>query len=132
MKAVLVLCLLAFISSQKDIMDIGKCIYKAPKVKELIADAMVAIATKDFSKLWPKIKESLPELIQIVIGCVTEEKVVEEEPKLKGWFPTVNCSRHDLYVCGEKCRELFGTNKESLEKCQQYCYRMCFPNTKNN
>ena len=84
MKAVLVLCLLAFISCEKDIIDIGKCIYKAPKVKELIADAIVAIATKDFSKLWPKIKEALPDLIKIVIGCITEEKkVVEEEPILQ-------------------------------------------------
>ena len=84
MKAVLVLCLVVFISSQKDIIDIGKCIYKAPKVKELIADAMVAIATKDFSKLLPKIKEALPELIQIVIGCITvDKKVAEEELELK-------------------------------------------------
>ena len=90
MKAVLVLCLLVFISCEKDIIDIGKCIYKAPKVKELIADVIVAFATKDFSKLWPKIKEALPELIQIVIGCITEEKKVVEEPELKGWTPKKN------------------------------------------
>ena len=84
MKAVLLLCLLAFISCEKDIMDIGKCIYKAPKVKELINDVIIAFATKDFSKLLPKIKEALPDLINIVIGCITEEKnVVEEEPKLE-------------------------------------------------
>ena len=92
MKAVLVFCLLAFISSQKDIIDIGKCIYKAPKVKELIADAMVAIVTKDFSKLLPKIKEALPELIQIVIGCITEEKTVaDEQPELKDWAKEATC-----------------------------------------
>ena len=68
MKAVLVLCLLAFISCEKDIIDIGKCIYKAPKVKELLADVIVAFATKDFSKLWPKIKESLPELIKLLLA----------------------------------------------------------------
>ena len=62
MKAILVFCLLAFISCQKDIIDIAKCLYESPKVKELIADVMVAIATKDFSKLWEKIKDSLPEL----------------------------------------------------------------------
>ena len=28
--------------------------YESPKVKEIIADVMVAIATKDFSKLLPK------------------------------------------------------------------------------
>ena len=98
MKAVLVLCLLAFISSQKDIIDIGKCIYKAPKVKELITDAIIAIATKDFSKLWPKIKESLPDLIQIVIGCITKDKnVVEEEPILE---------KHTEAQCKSKCKGL--------------------------
>ena len=75
MKAVLVLCLLAFMSCQKDIMDIAKCLYESPKVKEIIADVMVAIATKDFSKLWPKIQEALPELIPVVIKCVTENDV---------------------------------------------------------
>ena len=44
MKVVLVLCLLAFMSCQKDIMDIAKCLYESPKVKEIIADVMVAIA----------------------------------------------------------------------------------------
>ena len=74
MKVVLVLCLLAFMSCQKDIMDIAKCLYESPKVKEIIADVMVAIATKDFSKLWPKIKEALPELIPVVIKCITENE----------------------------------------------------------
>ena len=75
MKVVLVLCLLAFMSCQKDIMDIAKCLYESPKVKEIIADVMVAIATKDFSKLWPKIKDALPELIPTVIKCITENEV---------------------------------------------------------
>ena len=73
MRVVLVLCLLAFMSCQKDIMDIAKCLYENPKVKELIGDVMVAIVTKDFSKLLPKIMDSLPELIQAVITCVTGE-----------------------------------------------------------
>ena len=110
MKAILVLCLLAFISCEKDIIDIGKCIYKAPKVKELIADAIVAIATKDFSKLWPKIKEALPDLIQIVIGCIIEEKkVVEEEPILEK--PSWECDKRckgkkgmDHFICWNGCR----------------------------
>ena len=76
MKVVLVLCLLAFMSCQKDIMDIAKCLYESPKVKEIIADVMVAIATKDFSKLWPKIKEALPELIPVVLKCVMAENEV--------------------------------------------------------
>ena len=66
-------------SCEKDIIDIGKCIYKAPLVKELINDVIVAIATKDYSKLLPKIKESLPELIQIVLSCITDTKVIEDE-----------------------------------------------------
>ena len=79
MKIALFLCLLAFMACEKDIIDIGKCIYKAPLVKELINDVIVAIATKDYSKLLPKIKESLPELIQIVLGCITDTKVIEDE-----------------------------------------------------
>ena len=111
MKAVLLLCLLAFISSQKDIIDIGKCIYKAPKVKELIADAMIAIATKDFSKLLPKIKEALPELIQIVIGCITEDKkVAEEEPELKDWYKE--------QVCKNWCKKYHSDIYDT-------CYAMC-------
>ena len=82
MKAVLVLCLLAFMSCQKDIMDIAKCLYGSPKVKEIIADVMVAIATKDFSKLWPKIQEALPELIPVVIKCVVEDDVNLEKVNL--------------------------------------------------
>ena len=74
MRVVLVLCLLAFMSCKKDIMDIGKYLYESPKIKEIIADVMVAIATKDFSKLWPKIKEALPELIPVVIKCITENE----------------------------------------------------------
>ena len=116
MKSILVLCLLAFISSQKDIIDIGKCIYKAPKVKELIADAMIAIATKDFSKLWPKIKESLPELIQIVVGCITEEKkVVEEEPVLKGAKEGF-CEGSCIYHYPDK-------NSWAYKQCYQYCIK---------
>ena len=87
MKVVLVLCLLAFMSCQKDIMDIAKCLYESPKVKEIIADVMVAIATQDFSKLWPKIKEALPELIPVVIKCVTENEVTLQfvKPIITKW-----------------------------------------------
>ena len=97
MKAVLVLCLLAFISCEKDIIDIGKCIYKAPKVKELINDAIVAFATKDFTKFLQKLKESVPELIKIIIGCIKEEKsVIEEKPELTGWISPI-------YKCMTQC-----------------------------
>ena len=112
MKAVLVLCLLAFISCQKDIIDIGKCIYKAPKVKELIADAMIAITTKDFSKLWPKIKEALPELIKIVVGCVTEDKVVEEGPELKDYLKETQCRT----ICS-----MFDKNTANYKNCYSGC-----------
>ena len=125
MKAVLVLCLLVFISCEKDIIDIGKCIYKAPKVKELITDAIIAIATKDFSKLWPKIKEALPDLIKIVIGCITEEKKVVEEPELKGWTPKKKCTRYDLYLCGVNCKTSFETDELKYKLCHYMCNLNC-------
>ena len=83
MKAVLFLCLLALITCEKDLIDIGKCIYKAPKVQELISDVIVAIATKDYSKLLPKLKEALPEIIQVVLGCITDNKSIEDSLKLE-------------------------------------------------
>ena len=83
MKAVLLLCLLAFISCEKDIIDIGKCIYKAPKVQELINDVIVAIVTQDYSKLLQKVKEALPDLIKVVLGCLTDTKAIEDETKLE-------------------------------------------------
>ena len=117
MKAVLLLCLLAFISCEKDIMDIGKCIYKAPKVKELINDVIIAFATKDFSKLLPKIKEALPDLINIVIGCITEEKkAVEEVPKLESFCTTLN-------ECEIKCNNKYP--KSSQKKLRQKCIDKC-------
>ena len=109
MKAVLFLSLLAFMTCEKDIIDIGKCIYKAPKVQELINDVIVAIATKDYSKLLPKIKESLPELIKIVLSCITDNKTIEEQPKLEK-NPT---------SCQKKCRQK-GDLKE-ISSCTKEC-----------
>ena len=86
MKAILFLCLLAFMTCEKDIIDIGKCIYKAPKVQELINDVIVAIATQDYSKLLPKVKEALPDLIKVVLGCLTDTKAIEDETKLENIF----------------------------------------------
>ena len=57
MKVVLVLCLLALMSCQKDIMDIAKCLYESPKIKEIIADVMVVIPTKDFINFGLKLKK---------------------------------------------------------------------------
>ena len=113
MKVVLVLCLLAFMSCQRDIMDIAKCLYESPKVKEIIADVMVAIATKDFSKLWPKIKEALPELIPVVIKCVTENEVNLErvkQPFILNWL----YEPKDYEDCMKHCNK-------PRERCKAMC-----------
>ena len=86
MKAVLFLCLLAFMTCEKDIIDIGKCIYKAPVAKEIINEAIKAIINKDFSKLLPKVIESLPDLIKVVVGCLNEKTAIEDEPKAEVIF----------------------------------------------
>ena len=113
MKAVLFLCLLAFMACEKDIIDIGTCIYTAPKVQEIISEAMVAIITKDYTKIIDKIKESLPELIQIVIGCITEQPAVEDAPKAEGIF-NPQCE----YICRHGFVPLFG---DELQKCLDRC-----------
>ena len=111
-KKILFVCLLAFMTCEKDIIDIGKCIYKAPLIKELINDVIVAIATKDYSKLLPKIKASIPELIQIILGCIIEPKAIEEQPKLE---------TSDLNECFVQC---MGASRTS--KFDANCLKNCF------
>ena len=55
---------------------------------ELINDAIISIATQDYSKLLPKIKEALPDLIRIVLGCLTNANATEDGPKLTFDFRT--------------------------------------------
>ena len=122
MKAVLFLCLLAFMTCEKDIIDIGKCLYKDPKVKEIIADVMIAIATKDFDKLLTQIKEALPDLIKALTGCILETKVVEDTPKLN------YCSKHDYFMCGQKCNQIYPNDKNLYQTCYNMCIAKCnFP-----
>ena len=110
MKAILFLCLLAFMACEKDIIDIGKCIYKAPKVQELIGDVIAAIVNQDFSKLLPKLKEALPELIKIVLGCIIDTNTIEEQPKLETFPPQIDfCSICDLLA------------PEVIEACHKMC-----------
>ena len=118
MKAVLFLCLLAFMACEKDIIDIGKCIYKAPLVKELISDVIVAIATKDYSKLLPKIKESIPELIKIVLGCIIDTKTIEDQAKsevLPYFPPPIVIPNIDCFV---KC---FNLTADQRKACFNDC-----------
>ena len=111
MKALIFLCLLSFMICEKDIIDIGKCIYKAPKVQELVKDVMVAIMTKDYSKLLPKIKEALPELIKIILGCIIDTNAIEEQPKLTFFdFKSIFCGK----FCGN-------FPPEASEKCISQC-----------
>ena len=55
-----------------DIVEILKCVYETPIVQEIINLAIKCIISQDFTPLVDKIKESIPELIQAVIGCVAK------------------------------------------------------------
>ena len=81
------------------------------KVKELMADVIEAIVTHDISKLFPKIKESLPELVQVVMKCIAEN-----EANLQG-LPICESTGNDLYICGLKCRE-FSKTPKAVETCK--------------
>ena len=88
------------------------------KVKELFADVIKAIVTQDISKLFPKIKESLPELVQVVMKCIAEN-----EANLQG-LPIYKCTRNDLYICGLKCRK-FSKTPKAVDICKNMCYTKC-------
>ena len=70
MKAVLFVCILAFMAC--DVIDILKCVYETPIVQEIISLAIKCIVSQDWTALVDKIKESIPELIQAIIGCVAK------------------------------------------------------------
>ena len=70
MKAVLFVCLLAFMAC--DIVTILKCIYETPIVQEIVQLAIKCIISQDFTPVVDKIKESIPEIIQAIIGCVAK------------------------------------------------------------
>ena len=120
MKAVLFLCLLAFMTCEKDIIDIGKCLYKDPKVKEIIADVMIAIATKDFDKLLTQIKEALPDLIKALTGCILETKVVEDTPKLD--------TSSIYFECDKTCKQIYPNDESAYDNC----YMMCLAGTERH
>ena len=68
MKAVLFICLLAFMAC--DILDILKCLYETPIVKEIISLAIQCLIKKDWNPLIEKVKGSIFEIIQAIIGCI--------------------------------------------------------------
>ena len=68
MKAVLFVCLLAFMAC--DIVDILKCVYETPIVQEILSLAIKCVISQDFTPLVEKLKESILDIINAVIGCV--------------------------------------------------------------
>ena len=57
--------------------------------------------------------ESLNELIQIVIGCITDTKAIEEQPKLEA----------SKKVCQDTCK-INANNKNLLDSCLKKCDKM--------
>ena len=70
MKAVLLVCLLAFIAC--DIVEILKCVAQTPIVIELISLAIKCLISADWTPFVDRLKEAIPDIIQAVIGCVAK------------------------------------------------------------
>ena len=68
MKAVLFVCLLAFMAC--DIIEILKCVAQTPIVQELISLAIKCLISADWTPFVDKLKESIADLIRAVIACV--------------------------------------------------------------
>ena len=119
MRVFLVLCLFASIFCEKNIINIGICIYKSPKVQEIINDALISLVTKDFSKLLPKIIGSLPEITSAAIDCLSDEDKVELKSE------TYKCTRHELFLCGQECKSLYKDNYDKYQECQELCIKNC-------
>ena len=57
--------------------------------------------------------QALPELIKIVLGCITDSKVIEEEAKLEATYP----------ACLVKCTAMYPTNPSAERNCITMCIR---------
>ena len=68
MKAVLFICLLAVMACT--FVDVIKCIYETPIVQEIISLAIECLIKKDWNPLIEKVKGSIFEIIQAIIGCI--------------------------------------------------------------
>ena len=119
MKVFLVLCLMAFITCKKSIIDIGMCMYKDPKVKDVVNTAVIAFVTKDYGKILPKIISSIPDIFKAALNCIVEEE--EVTPKAV----TYKCTRHELYECGINCKTLYKGIKEKYDECHELCVKNC-------
>ena len=109
-KILLFILILAFVSCNKDIEDIGKCLYNNPKIKEIAGEIMKAIINKDFSQLLPKLKEFFPEAIDIIMQCLKIEEDLSEDNKsiiVRGADNCVwSCKKYDKKpksCCKNKC-----------------------------
>ena len=49
--------------------------------------------------------------------------IAENEANLQG-LPIYKCTRHDLYICGLKCRE-FSKTPKAVDTCKSMCYTKC-------
>ena len=113
----LLVLLITFISCEKDIKEIGKCIYSNPKVQEIAGDIMKAIITKDFSKLLPKLKEFFPDALDIILNCLKEE-IKTDDMKVNFYGGQDAC----IWNC-----KVYHSNshKEQNDCCNQKCGKAC-------
>ncbi len=68
MKAVLFICLLAVMACT--FVDVIKCIYETPLIKELLILAFQCLIKKDWAPFIERVKTSIFDIIQAIVDCV--------------------------------------------------------------
>ena len=114
MKVVLFLCLISLFACKIDILETVQCLISKPKVKELGLKLFSYVYTKEYSKILPSLVNSLPDLYNAFIECLTKKD--DEDIVLTG----SSCA-HPIRFSG--CTiDCFGVEKSCIEKCtKKWC-----------
>ena len=78
MKVFLFILLLALTTSKfpDKLIEIGKCIIKSEKVRELIPQVLEAIRNKDFFSLFSTVVQSFPQIKAEIMECLSPEPLL--------------------------------------------------------
>ena len=119
MRALLVILLLALANCKfpEKLLEVASCILKGEKFKENFPKVLVAIKSKDFSKIISTAFSSFLEIKQDVEKCLDENT----EPLLK----KSGCSNLDIYnKCLTNCRCCVpGYRQACLVQCKYDCFK---------
>ena len=112
MKVFLIILLFALTTSKfpDELIEIGKCVFKSEKVRELIPQVLEAIRNKDFLSLFSTVVQSFPQLKDEIMECLSPEPVLGIKYEVE---------------CFNKCVENYKSRNISKSMAEDMCKFRC-------